>query len=234
MRWPLVTLGLVGVGCSLTSLESLDDYADSGGYSGLGGGAGMGGGSNACVPSCERAVQAGCQNFTMQNCLADCQAKGESIPTACVSTYGALLLCAASENGSYICDSNGNPALVTCNTEAAAVANCTGSSTGGTGGGTSDSGACDPGVYLGATCDDVNGATPACTDCINTNCCDEVDTCFAATDCAGLYACSAICYTAPDFSQCVYDTCPACAVAVEPFNAINQCLYDHCSGACGV
>jgi hypothetical protein len=240
MRRDLVAVGFLVVGCSLTSLESLDDNVGAtptldSGVGGTGGAGGTGGGSNACVPSCERAVQAGCPGFTQQKCLAECQAKGESIAAECVSAYGALLLCAG-ETGSYICDGDGNAALITCNDEANALAACSGSSTGGTGGtdgGNVDAGACDPGPYLNVTCAELSTQNQSCTDCVVAQCCAEFDACFADPACAGLYSCAANCSTRPDFSQCITDTCAACAVAVETFNAANQCVTDHCSGQCG-
>jgi hypothetical protein len=183
-------------------------------------------------------MQAGCPNFTQPQCLADCQAKGASFASECVGAYGALLLCAG-ESGSYICDGNGNAALVTCNAEAAALATCAGQSnggtggTGGTGGGANpDSGACDPGPYLNVTCTELSSQTVACTDCIVANCCEFFDACFANPACAGLYSCAASCYTTSDFSQCITDTCSACTVAAEPYNAMSQCAADHCSNQC--
>jgi hypothetical protein len=228
-----VAVGFLVVGCSLTSLESLDDNVDSTPTSDSGVG-GTGGGSNACVPSCERAVQAGCHDFTQEKCLAACQAKGESIASECVSAYGALLLCAG-ETGSYICDGEGNAALVTCTEEAQALAACGGPSTGGTGGtggGNADAGVCDPGDYLNVTCAEFTAQTVECTDCIVAQCCEVFDACFADPACAGLYACAGKCYDTSDFSQCVTDTCSACTVAVDTYNALNQCADDHCSTQC--
>jgi hypothetical protein len=231
-----VAVGFLVVGCSLTSLESLDDNVDSTptSDSGVGGAGATGGGSNACVPSCERAVQAGCHDFTQEKCLAACQAKGETIAAECVSAYGALLLCAG-ETGSYICDGEGNAALVTCAEEAAALAACSGSSTGGTGGtggGNADAGACEPGAYLNAHCTDVAARTEECTDCVVAQCCEELDTCFADPACAGLYACTVNCYTTSNFSQCISDMCSSCLAAVDGYNAINQCASDNCSVQC--
>lgn len=238
VRRHLAAVGFLVLGCSLTSLESLDDNANSTDSDASAGGAGgEGGGSNACVSSCERATQAGCQGFTLQKCVAECQAKGEGIASECLSAYGALLSCAG-ETGSYICDGDGNAALVTCNEEAAALASCSGSSSGGTGGtggtdaGEPDSGACDPGAYLNATCQGLSSQTGDCTDCVVSHCCVQFDTCFADPTCAGLYACAASCYTSPDFSTCIADTCSACTVAVGLYNAANQCAVDHCSTQC--
>jgi hypothetical protein len=233
-----IAAGLLAVACSLTSLDSLDDNASPTLDAGAGTG-GTGGGSNACVPSCERAMQAGCHAFTTEACLLDCQSKGESLASECVTAYGALLLCAG-ESGSYICDGSGKPALVTCASEAAALAACSGSSTGGagamggSGGGSVDSGACDPGDYLGASCTQISTANQECSDCVMANCCAEFDACFVDSTCAGLYACTVTCSEQPDFTQCVTDSCTECISAVPLYNPMTQCISDHCSTQCSM
>lgn len=229
-------IGFWIVGCSLSSLDSLDDNAGATKDAGVGVGgtteAGAGGGSNACVPSCERKLQAGCQADTLDACMLECQTSGANIPQECMDEYGALLSCAAS--GSYICAASGKASLVTCSAESTALAACNGTATGGGGGtgGSSDGGACVPGGYENATCTELNTQTPACTDCVVANCCSEIDACFGDLLCASLYNCSVQCSTASDPSQCIIDECQECVGAVNAYNAMNQCVYDHCSSSC--
>jgi hypothetical protein len=150
---------------------------------------------------------------------------------SCVNAYGALFVCVG-ESGSYICDAAGNATLINCTSESAALETCTGSATGGTGGGNPDSGTCTPGPYFNATCMDVSGPAGPCADCIDMNCCGPVDSCFADPICAGLYSCAADCSLEPDINQCVADTCPGCTSAVNAFNAIGECITTECQTPC--
>jgi hypothetical protein len=109
-----------------------------------------------------------------------------------------------------------------------------GGNTGGFGGGSGGASSCQS-TTKGATCTDVWDTTTTCGQCVAAKCCSETNTCFATTECSGLFECVLnYCLNATDLSTCVAQNCAGCGTtaAVTQFNAVNTCADTKCTTEC--
>src|SRR5690606_37360247 len=103
----------------------------------------------------------------------------------------------------------------------------------GGGGGSGGGGICTT-TALGVTCMQVSLGDPTCDGCMQSQCCNQVNACFADQNCAGLVEClSANCAGASDVAACAQQYCASCEPGVTAFNQIASCLQAYCSTECG-
>ncbi len=91
---------------------------------------------------------------------------------------------------------------------------------------------CQDSLYVGATCSAIN-QPQACVDCINANCCQEFNDCFADDNCAKSYACwQKRCQGATDPNPCIQSECPCIVQSFNQMIAMSGCLQDKCTQEC--
>jgi hypothetical protein len=223
-------------GLALVSMLSLGGLAScsttgSGGTGGpmLGGGCKLApdcGGCQQCFDRCFcNNAKSGGDQAASQQCLAECRTTGGSGGAGPGGSSGA--------SGAGVGGSGGS----TGGSSGAGFGGSGGTGFGGSGG--TGPGACDPGVSLGQTCQNITTNDPTCDACMRASCCAAVDACFGDTNCAGLQVCvTNFCPNIIDqmqFSQCVQSNCSACVASqqtVDLFNGIPNCLDANCLTQC--
>jgi hypothetical protein len=84
----------------------------------------------------------------------------------------------------------------------------------------------------GGTCSDFFGDDADCKECLQTNCCAEVNACEADDVCANLVVCTRQCPEPNDGSSpCVQD-CAADAGFSGSYNPLQICRSNHCTVEC--
>ncbi|MCC6214345.1 MAG: hypothetical protein IT376_05720 [Polyangiaceae bacterium] len=108
--------------------------------------------------------------------------------------------------------------------------------TGGTGATGTGGGTGCPAGPVGAQCQQIGTGNATCDTCMQTNCCNETNACFADTGCAGFNQClTDNCASASDIQQCAQTACAACLTqpVVDLFNAVGACVQANCATECG-
>lgn len=141
-----------------------------------------------------------------------------------------------------------------CNngTPGGCLAQCSGSSTGGTsgsggapaGGGGAPAGGGAPsgggapagggGSSGGGNCTALSTGSPTCDACAHSTCCSQIDGCLANSACTGFLSClSKNCANAgSNLSACAQQYCSQYSSGVNAYNAMAQCIGQSCASSC--
>jgi hypothetical protein len=169
-------------------------------------------------------VQTG--NATCDTCLdTSCCSQGQACANAPNNACLNLFQCIGGCNGNATCQQNCQTTNQAGVASAQALSQCINGSCGTQcGGGGNDGGTTTDG---GMTCGLTTG-TPACDQCLTTNCCSQEQACVNSTDCMALLMCLNNCAMGDTTCQ---NTCSSQHQAgVAPYNALGMCYQNSCVG----